>query len=89
MRLSARDGKPPAAYSASCAMCHGERGEGNIGPSLIGITSKPDRGPQELSKLLNNSRAFGLKDPTPVSFRDISDEDKRAIVEWLNKLKSP
>jgi ubiquinol-cytochrome c reductase cytochrome b subunit len=81
------NGEPPAAYSTNCAFCHGERGEGNIGPSLIGITSKPNRSPEDLLKLLDNPRAFGLKDPMPASFRDVSDDDKRAIVEWLARLK--
>ncbi len=83
-----RDGEAPAAFVASCAFCHGDRGEGNIGPSLAGITSKPNRGPEELLRMLSNSRAFGLKDPMPESFPDLSDKDKQAIVEWLSRLKS-
>lgn len=82
----ARDGKPPAAYGASCALCHGDRAEGNIGPPLIGLAGKPDRGKEDLIRLLDNSRAFGLKDPMPASFPDLAEDDKQAIVDWLIKL---
>lgn len=85
---TARDGEPPAAFSATCVFCHGERGEGNIGPSLIGVTSKPSRTREDLLKLLNNSRTFGLKDPMPKSFPQLTEDDKRAIVEWLDRLKA-
>ncbi|HXG91419.1 MAG TPA: cytochrome b N-terminal domain-containing protein [Blastocatellia bacterium] len=81
------DGEPPAAFSANCALCHGDRAEGNIGPSLIGVTSKPNRTEEDLLKLLNNPRAFGLKDPMPASFPALTEDDKRAIVEWLDRLK--
>ncbi len=83
----AREGEPPAAFSATCVFCHGERGEGNIGPSLIGVTSKPNRTKEDLLKLLNNSRTFGLKDPMPKSFTELTEDDKRAMVEWLDGLK--
>lgn len=80
--------EPAAAYSTSCAVCHGDRGEGNIGPSLIGVMKKPDRTKEDLLKMLDNSRAFGLKDPMPKSFPSLSEDDKRAIAEWLAGLKS-
>jgi ubiquinol-cytochrome c reductase cytochrome b subunit len=85
--LTGRDGKPPAAFTANCAFCHGDRGEGNVGPPLIGISSKPNRSMEDLLKLLDDSRAFDLKDPMPQSFPEITGEDKHAIVEWLSKLK--
>lgn len=85
--LTARDGEPPAAYSESCALCHGDHAEGNIGPPLIGLAGKPDRGREDLIRVLDNSRAFGLKDPMPASFPDLAEEDKRAIVDWLIKLE--
>ena len=31
-----KDDKGPAIYASDCAMCHGEKLEGNIGPSLMG-----------------------------------------------------
>jgi ubiquinol-cytochrome c reductase cytochrome b subunit len=80
-------GAPPALFSENCAACHGDRGEGNdVGPALIGIMEKPGRAPEDMLKILNDSRAYGLKDPMPVSF-DLSDDEKRQIVEWLKKSK--
>jgi cytochrome c oxidase cbb3-type subunit 3 len=31
-----KEDKGPAIYAADCAMCHGDKLEGNIGPSLMG-----------------------------------------------------
>jgi ubiquinol-cytochrome c reductase cytochrome b subunit len=78
---------PPPAYLTNCAFCHGPQGEGNIGPSLIGITEKPNRSKEDLLKLLVNPRQYGLKDPMPASFPTLSDEDRKQIIEWLSKLK--
>jgi ubiquinol-cytochrome c reductase cytochrome b subunit len=86
--MPAETGEPPAAFTANCALCHGDHGEGNIGPPLIGISLKPNRSKETLLKLLDNPRALGLKDPMPKSFPDISQEEKRVIVEWLEALKN-
>ncbi len=86
--VAARDGEPPEAYVAACALCHGARGEGNIGPSLIGISTMPNRTPEDLLRLLKNSRAYGLKDPMPKSFPKITDQDKSAIVRWIGQLQA-
>lgn len=83
---ASQDGAPPQAFADNCSICHGDHGEGGVGPSLIGVTSKPRRTDSDLMNLLNNSRAYGLKDPMPDSFPTISDADKRAIVEWLHKI---
>ncbi|MGE0129008.1 MAG: cytochrome b N-terminal domain-containing protein [Blastocatellales bacterium] len=80
-------GASPAAFSGNCAACHGARGDGSdVGPALIGITNKPKRAPEDLLKILDDSRAYGLKEPMPESF-DLSVDEKRQIVEWLKKLK--
>ena len=84
--VAIRDGEPPQAYAGACAFCHGSRGEGNIGPSLIGISTMPNRTPEDLLRLLKNSRAYGLKDPMPKSFPKISDKDRAAIVRWIGQL---
>ncbi len=78
---------PPPAFTENCAICHGDGGEGNIGPSLVGISDKPNRSIDDLFKLLTNSRRFGLKDPMPANFPAVSDEDRKQIAEWLSKLK--
>lgn len=78
---------PPEAFMKTCAFCHGNDAGGNIGPSLAGITAKPQRSPEDLLKLLDDSRAYGLKDPMPASFPKLSADDKKAIVDWLSKLQ--
>lgn len=84
--ISAQGTEPPAAFTANCALCHGDHGEGNIGPRLTGISLKPNRSRESLLKLLDNPRAYGLKDPMPASFTGVTQDDKRAIVEWLERL---
>ena len=82
------DGPPPAFARNFCANCHGSHGQGGkIGPSLIGITAKPNRSKDDLRKLLDNTRAYGLKDPMPESFPKLSADDKTKIVDWLGSLK--
>ena len=82
--------EPPAAFAQNlCANCHGDHGQGGkIGPRLIGVTSKPNRSKEDLLKLLDNTRAYGLKDPMPPSFPKLAPEDKVKIVEWLNTLNA-
>jgi ubiquinol-cytochrome c reductase cytochrome b subunit len=81
--------EPPAAFAQNlCATCHGDHGQGGkIGPRLVGVTSKPNRSKENLLKLLENTRAYGLKDPMPASFPKLSPEDRVKIVEWLDSLK--
>jgi ubiquinol-cytochrome c reductase cytochrome b subunit len=81
--------QPPAAFTDNlCSTCHGNHGQGGeIGPKLAGVTSKPNRSKEDLLKLLDDSRAYGLKDPMPPSFPKLSAEDKAKIVEWLDSLK--
>ena len=80
--------QPPAAFAENlCSTCHGDHGQGGeIGPKLAGVTSKPNRSRDDLLKLLDDSRAYGLKDPMPASFPKLSAEDKAKIVEWLDSL---
>ena len=36
--------EPPKEFLATCALCHGDHAEGNdLGPPLLGVTSKPNR----------------------------------------------
>ena len=87
--LTATVSAPPAIYGESCSECHGKHGEGGDDdePSLIGITAKRNRTKEDILKIMNNSRSYGLKKPMPRSFPDLSDEDKTKIVEWLESLK--
>ncbi|MEO0248479.1 MAG: cytochrome b N-terminal domain-containing protein [candidate division WOR-3 bacterium] len=78
---------PPKAYLALCSLCHGNVGQGNIGPPLLGMSSKPNRTVDDLIKILMDSRQYGLKDPMPASFPMLSDDERREIAEWVWKLK--
>lgn len=78
---------PPAAFSATCAFCHGDHAQGNIGPSLIGISAKPNRTRADLLQLLASPRQFGLKDPMPASFPALSEAERKQIADWLSSLK--
>ena len=82
-------GAAPAAYVENCADCHGANGQGeaDLGPPVIGLEGKPNRSKEDLMKILDDARAYGLKKPMPQSFPDLSEEDKKAIIEWMLKLK--
>ena len=82
------NGEPPEAFSANCAFCHGDRGEGSIGPPLIGVSSKPGRALEDLKKIMDDARAYNLEDPMPDSFPELSESDKHSIAEWLERLKA-
>ncbi|MEP7338627.1 MAG: cytochrome b N-terminal domain-containing protein [Acidobacteriota bacterium] len=86
---TASTGATPAAYLENCADCHGAHGEGDadLGPALTGLEGKPNRSKDDLLKILDDARAYGLKKPMPQNFPDLTDEDKKAIVEWMVKLK--
>ena len=78
---------PPASFTVNCADCHGSCGQGGeVGPSLIGVSAKHQRGPRDLKQLLNRPHDLGLADPMPDSFPNLSTEEKRQIIEWLSKL---
>lgn len=82
-------GAAPPAYVEHCADCHGASGQGDpdLGPKLAGVSAKPQRTEEDLLKILDDARAYGLKKPMPPSFPDLSEADKKAIVEWMLKLK--
>lgn len=77
----------PAAFAEQCAACHGKLGEGGLGPALTGLMGKPQRSAEDLMKLLDDPRAYGLAEPMPASFPRLSGVDKQQIVEWLKQLK--
>lgn len=79
---------PPAAYITSCAVCHGDKGQGDISPGLLGVADKPQRTREDLLKILDDARAYGLKKPMPESFPKLSAEEKAQIVDWMLTLKA-
>ena len=87
--LPTRTPSRPKSFSTACALCHGDHAEGNdLGPPLLGVAAKPNRTRDDLLRILDNPPAYGLKDPMPVSFPDLSANDKRLIVDWLINLNN-
>jgi ubiquinol-cytochrome c reductase cytochrome b subunit len=80
--------EPPKAYAENCAVCHGDNGEGTrIATGLIGVAGKPQRSKEDLLKILDDSRAYGMKAPMPENFPTMTQEDKQKVVEWMMQLK--
>jgi ubiquinol-cytochrome c reductase cytochrome b subunit len=77
----------PKAYAEHCAACHGESGEGGAFPALLGVASKPKRTKEDLLKILDDARAYDIKEPMPQSFPKLTPEEKQEIVDWMAKLK--
>jgi len=80
--------EPPPAYAEHCAVCHGDKGQGDISPPLIGVAGKPQRSKEDLLKIMDDARAYGLKKPMPESFPKIPPGEKLKIVEWMMTLKA-
>lgn len=79
---------PPAAYAKNCAKCHGANGEGKFAnPPLVGIAAQPRRTVEDLIAIQNNPAAYGLEARMPSFARKLSEDEKRAIAEWIVSLK--
>jgi ubiquinol-cytochrome c reductase cytochrome b subunit len=86
--VSAATAEPPAAYAQSCAACHGDKGEGALFTPLLGVASKPQRTKEDLLKILDDARSYGIKAPMPESFPKLSQQEKEQIVNWMLTLKA-
>jgi ubiquinol-cytochrome c reductase cytochrome b subunit len=75
--------KAPSAYVANCAGCHGDAAQGQIGPALLGVSTKPKREVDDLIGIIHKPESYGLKGMP--GFADMSEADARAIAEWLAK----
>lgn len=84
---AARVPPPPPAYAAHCAACHGDNAEGGAFPALLGVASKPQRTREDFLKIMEDARAYGIKDPMPANFPKMTPEEKQAVAEWMVKLK--
>lgn len=79
---------PPEAFTRNCAKCHGAHAEGKgIYPSLVGISERPHRTAEDIVAILNNPSSYGLESRMPSFARKLSDDEKRAITEWVVSLK--
>jgi len=86
--VSAATAEPPEAYAQNCAACHGDKGEGGAFPALLGLAGKPQRSKEDLLKILDDARAYGIKEPMPESFPKLSQQEKEQIVDWMLTLKA-
>ena len=84
----AQAAQPPEAYSRNCAKCHGPHAEGrSIYPSLVGISARPRRTLEDIVAILNDPRSYGLESRMPSFAKKLTDEEKRAVAEWVVSLK--
>ena len=80
--------QPPGAFTRNCAKCHGPRAEGrSIYPSLVGISERPRRTFEDIVAILNDPRSYGLESRMPSFAKKLTDDEKRAIAEWVVSLK--
>ncbi len=78
----------PDAYITHCSACHGTRGQGAAPfPRLIGVSSKPRRTIEDIIGLLNNPEAYGIQPPMKSYADKLTEDEKRAIAEWVASLK--
>jgi ubiquinol-cytochrome c reductase cytochrome b subunit len=85
---SSQNADPPDAYTRNCAKCHGARGEGkSIYPSLVGISAHPHRTFDDIVRILNDPRSYGLESRMPSFAKKLSDDEKRAVAQWVVSLK--
>lgn len=78
----------PDAYITHCSACHGTRGQGAAPfPRLIGVSSKPRRTVEDIIGLLNNPEAYGIQPPMKSYADKLTEDEKRAIAEWVASLK--
>jgi ubiquinol-cytochrome c reductase cytochrome b subunit len=80
--------EPPAVFAENCAGCHGPSATGAFGPSLVGITTRPRRSPEDIVALLADPRRYGLKPAMP-AFDDLPEAQRREIAAWLATLAPP
>jgi ubiquinol-cytochrome c reductase cytochrome b subunit len=79
---------PPEAYSRNCAKCHGAAGEGkSIYPPLVGISARPQRTVEDIVRILNDPQSYNLERRMPSFARKLSEEEKRAVAEWVASLR--
>lgn len=79
---------PPDAYVTQCSACHGTRGQGAAPfPRLIGVSAKPRRSVEDIIALLNNPEAYGIQPPMKSYADKLTEDEKRAIAEWIAALR--
>ena len=80
--------QPPEAFTRNCSKCHGPHAEGkSIYPSLVGISARPRRTVEDIVAILNDPRSYGLESRMPSFAKKLTDDEKRAVAEWVVSLK--
>ena len=73
---TSRTAHPPghgaSIYAANCAACHGQAGEGGVGPALIGISSRYQAADIE-ARIREPSGIMPRLYPRPLSAQDVQD----------------
>lgn len=77
---------PPNIYQSKCSACHGEKAEGQVGPSLHNISSKEKRTREDIIKLLKDPKSYSLS-PTMPTFDDLSEKELQELADWIHSLK--
>lgn len=78
----------PDAYTTHCSACHGTRGQGaSPFPRLIGVSTKPRRTVEDIIGLLNNPEAYDIQPPMKSYADKLTEDEKRAIAEWVVSLR--
>ncbi|HEY0078793.1 MAG TPA: cytochrome b N-terminal domain-containing protein [Pyrinomonadaceae bacterium] len=79
---------PPEAYTKHCARCHGANGEGRFAnPKLVGVSAQPRRTLEDIVNILDDPASYGLERRMPSFARKLTEEEKRAVAEWVVSLK--
>jgi mono/diheme cytochrome c family protein len=65
---------PAQAFATSCSGCHGKELEGVTGPSLIGLTYKPE----EIAEIMTKGKG-GM----PPNMFTGTEEEKLALANWI------
>lgn len=77
----AKKAPPPEAFTARCAMCHGQTGMGGpAGPKLAGTSRSRD----DIMNLVENPTAFGAAKMPPVT--GLTPEERAKIADWIKSL---
>jgi mono/diheme cytochrome c family protein len=76
----AQDGA--ATYKAKCAACHGDQGQGKVGPALKGTSLSAD----QISDLLTKGND-AKKPPHKKAMSGLSADDVKAVAAFVKALK--
>ncbi len=77
---------PPSIYQTKCVACHGDKAEGQVGPTLHKLSQKEKRSREDIIKLLKDPKSYGLN-PIMPTFNDLSDQELQQLADWIVSLK--